>query len=341
MKKVACFGEVMMRLSTPGHQMFGQARQFNACYGGAEANVAISLATFGVPASFITRVPANDLGECVWQELRRYGVVTQGVYTGGDRLGLYFLESGAGFRSSKVIYDRSHSSFAELTLGMIDWEAHLAGHEWFHWSGISPAVSQSAAAVCLEGVKMAKKLGLQISCDLNYRSKLWQYTDSPEEIMTELLARTDVVLANPDDVWHYFGIKAEGYDIDDPAYNEAVLQLLVQKFPNIKTAVTTLRRTVNASHNTWAALMLQHDESLVSQTYDLNPIIDRVGGGDSFMAGLIYGLIKHSDDLQYALEFAVAASALKHSIEGDANLVKVADVAKLLEGGSVAARVSR
>lgn len=341
MKKVACFGEVMMRLSTPGHQMFGQARQFNACYGGAEANVAISLATFGIPASFITRVPANDFGECVGQELRRHGVATDGIYMGGDRLGVYFLESGAGFRSSKVIYDRSHSSFATLTPGMIDWEAHLAGHDWFHWSGISPAVSQCAAAVCLEGVQMAQQLGLQVSCDLNYRSKLWQYTDSPEEIMTELMARTDVVLANPDDAWHYFGIRAEGYDIDDPAYNEAVLQLLVQRFPNIKTAVTTLRRTVNASHNTWAALLLHQGNSLLSPTYDLNPIIDRVGGGDSFMAGLIYGLLLHPNDLQYALNYAVAASALKHSIEGDANLVKVADVAKLLKGGSVAARVSR
>ncbi|MCJ8163235.1 sugar kinase [Pontibacter sp. E15-1] len=341
MKKVACFGEVMLRLSTPGNKLFGQSANFNACYGGAEANVAVSLATFGIPASLVSRVPANDLGECVLQELRRHGVGTQGVYTGGDRLGVYFLESGAGFRSSKVIYDRAHSAFAELKPGMIDWEAQLAGHDWFHWSGITPAVSQGAADACLEGIKVAHSLGLTVSCDLNYRSKLWRYGVSPQAIMAELMAYTHVVLANPDDARHYFGIAASGYHIDDPAYNEAVLRQLVQAFPQIKTAVSTLRRTVNASHNSWGGLLLQDGEAYTSPTYELNPIIDRVGGGDSFMAGLIYGLLNFENDAQKALNYAVAASALKHSIEGDANLVKAADVLHMLEGASVAARVSR
>lgn len=341
MKKVACFGEMMMRLSTPGNKLFGQSGSFDVSYGGAEANVAISLATFGVPASFISRIPANDLGECVLQELRKHGVATQGVYTGGDRLGVYFLESGAGFRSSKVIYDRAHSSFAELKPGMIDWENLLAGHDWFHWTGITPAVSQGAADVCLEGVKAAHEMGLTVSCDLNYRSKLWQYGVPPQAIMSDLMAYTQVVLANPDDARHYFGIEATGYHIDDPAHNEAVLRQMVEVFPHIQTAVSTLRRTVNANHNSWGAMLLQNGEAYTSPTYELNPIIDRVGGGDSFMAGLIYGLLNFEGDYQQALNYAVAASALKHSIEGDANLVKVADVLRMMDGASVASRVSR
>ena len=346
MKKVVTFGEIMLRLSPPGFLRFSQTNSFDVVYGGGESNVAVSLANYGIPVDFITRLPNNDIGDCALMELRKRGVNTSNIIFGGDRLGIYFLETGAVSRGSKVVYDRANSAISEIQTGMIDWDKAFEGADWFHWTGITPAISQNAADVCLEAVKAASKKELTISTDLNYRAKLWKYGVEPEEIMTELTSYCDVILGNEEDAEKHFGIKPEGLDITTQG-NEvkaeaflSVCKQMMEKFPKAKKVITTLRGSISASHNTWAGVLYDGTTMIQSPQYQITHIVDRVGGGDSFMGGLIYGLKIHPNDNQKALNFAVAASCLKHTIKGDANLVTVDEVEKLM-GGDSSGRVAR
>ena len=343
-KKVVTFGEIMMRLSPPGFLRFGQARSFDVIYGGGEANVAVALANFGVPVDYVTRLPDNDLGEACIQFLRQYGVGVDKIVRGGDRLGIYFLEMGAVQRGSKVIYDRAGSAIATIERGMIDWEHVFADADWFHWTGITPAISAGTADVCLEAVQVAKEMGLTVSCDLNYRKMLWKWGKIPGEVMPELVRHCDIAIGNEEDADKVFGIKAPETDViagkveaDKYRY---VCEELAKRFSNLKTIAITLRGSISASHNTWSGVLWGQGEFYVGPTFDITHIVDRVGGGDSFMGGLIYGLRTYGDDRQAALDFAVAASCLKHSIVGDFNLATVAEVEKLM-GGDVSGRVSR
>jgi 2-dehydro-3-deoxygluconokinase len=341
---ILTFGEIMLRLSPPGRLRFGQARSFDAIYGGGESNVAVSLANFGFPTGFVTRLPANDLGEACLQFLRQYGVETRHILRGGDRLGIYFLENGAAQRGSNVVYDRAGSAFATIKPGMFDWAKILQGATWFHWTGITPAISEGAAAVCLEAIRVARDLGLAVSCDLNYRAKLWKWGRPAGEVMTELVALCDLVVANEEDTEKVFGIKAPDTDITAGKVEAEkyipVCEHLAGRFPRLHTIAITLRGSLSASHNTWSAALWQKGTFYNAPTYDIPDIVDRVGAGDSFAAGLIYALNRTNLDPQRSLEFAVAASALKHSILGDFNLVTVAEV-EALAAGNASGRVSR
>ncbi|WP_420601886.1 PfkB family carbohydrate kinase [Flagellimonas sp.] len=346
MKKVVTFGEIMLRLSPPGFLRFSQANSFDVVYGGGESNVAVSLANYAIPVDFVTRLPKNDLGECAKMEMRKRGVGTDNIIYGGDRLGIYFLETGAVSRGSKVVYDRAHSAMAEIKPGMVNWEKAFNGAQWFHWTGITPAISQGAADACLEAVRTAKKMGITVSTDLNYRKKLWKYGGDREKIMTELTSYCDIILGNEEDAEMHFGIKPKGLDITTQGHEvkaEAFLSVckqMMEKFPNAKKVITTLRGSISASHNTWAGVLYDGRKMYDTRQYQITHIVDRVGGGDSFMGGLIYGLLTHPNDDQRALDFAVAASCLKHTIKGDANLVTVEEVEKLM-GGDASGRVSR
>ena len=346
MKKVVTFGEIMLRLSPPGFLRFSQSNSFDVVYGGGESNVAVSLANYDVPVDFITRLPKNDIGDCALMELRKRGVNTNNIIFGGDRLGIYFLETGAVSRGSKVVYDRANSAVSEVEPGMIDWKKVFEGADWFHWTGITPAISQSAADTCLEAVKAASKLGITISTDLNYRAKLWSYGVEPEAVMTELTSYCDVILGNEEDAEKHFGIKPEGLDITKQGHEVkaeaflSVCQQMMEKFPRAKKVITTLRGSISASHNTWAGVLYDGVKMYQSPQYQITDIVDRVGGGDSFMGGLIYGLKTYPENDQNALNFAVAASCLKHTIKGDANLVTVSEVEKLM-GGDASGRVAR
>lgn len=348
MKKVVTFGEIMLRLAPPGFLRFSQTNTFDIVYGGGESNVAISLANYGVPVRFVTRIPENDIGQSAKMEMRKRGVETEFMIYGGDRLGIYFLETGAVSRGSKVVYDRAHSAMSEIQTGMIDWDEAFDGVEWFHWTGITPAISQSAADACLEAVKIAHEKGITISTDLNYRAKLWKYCDNSqrENIMTELTSYSDIILGNEEDAEMHFDIKPEGLTVQTEGKEvkaEAFLSVckqMMKKFPKAKKVITTLRGSISASHNTWAGVMYDGTTMLKSTQYQITDIVDRVGGGDSFMGALIYGLIEFQNDDQKALNFAVAASCLKHTIKGDANLVTIDEVNKLVEGDS-SGRVAR
>lgn len=342
--KTVTFGEIMLRLATPQHLRFSQATNFEATYGGGEANVAVSLANFGIPVEFVSRIPNNDIGEACLMDLRKYGVGTKYIVRGGERLGIYFLEKGAVSRASKVVYDRAYSSISQIEKGMIDWEKVFENASWFHWTGITPAISQGAADVCLEAIKKANEKGITVSCDLNYRNKLWKYGKSAKEIMPMLVEGCDVVLGNEEDSEMVLGIKPEGVDVKTGHVSaEAYLSVskeIMKKFPRVKKVITTLRGSVSADHNTWSGVLYNGKELFHAPSYDITHIVDRVGGGDSFMGGLIYGLLTYKNDDQRALNFAVAASCLKHTISGDYNLVTVGEVEKLMEGDS-SGRVSR
>jgi len=346
MKKIVTFGEIMMRLSPPGFLRFSQATQFDVVYGGGESNVAVSLAQFGLPTEFVTRLPANDLGACALMELRKRGVGTSHILRGGQRLGIYFLETGAVSRGSQVVYDRAHSAMAEIRPGMVDWESVFREARWFHWTGITPAISQGAADACLEAVLKAREMGLTVSTDLNYRAKLWNYGVPSESVMTGLTSHCDIILGNEEDAEKHFGIKPEGLDITTQGEHvkaEAFLSVcrqMMEKFPRAKKVITTLRGSLSASHNTWAGVLYDGKTLYASPEYQITHIVDRVGGGDAFMGGLIYGLVTWPGNDQKALDFAVAASCLKHTIVGDANLVSVAEVEKLM-GGDASGRVVR
>jgi len=344
MKKVVTFGEIMLRLASPGYLRFSQSNQLEATFGGGEANVAVSLANYGIPASFVSRLPKNDIGDWAIQNLRKYNVQTQDVLRGGDRVGIYFLETGAVARASKVVYDRAGSAIADIQPGMLDWEAIFKDAEWFHWTGITPALSAGAAATCLEGIKIANKLGITVSTDLNFRKNLWKYGKSASEVMPELVEGCDVILGNEEDAEKVFHIQPEGVDVtaghvEAEAY-ESVCRQLVKKFPRAKKVIVTLRGSINANHNTWAGTLFNTEKMFFSPQYDITHIVDRVGGGDSFMGGLICGLLTYPDDDQQALNFAVAASCLKHTIYGDFNLVTIDEVKNLMKGDG-SGRVSR
>jgi 2-dehydro-3-deoxygluconokinase len=344
MKKIVTLGEIMLRLATPRNERFSQSTHFEATYGGGEANVAVSLANFGLSADFVTRLPKNDIGMAAVMNLRKYNVGTEKIVFGGDRVGIYYLETGAVARASKVIYDRAHSSISDIQPGMIDWDSVLADAQWFHWTGITPAISEGAAKVCLEGIKAANKKGITVSTDLNYRKNLWKYGKKVSEVMAELVEGCDIILGNEEDAEKVFGIKPEGVDIskghvEAEAY-ESVCKQMMKQFPRAKKVIITLRGSINANHNTWSGALYNGEKLFVAPTYDITHIVDRVGGGDSFMGGLIYGLISFPKDDQKALNFAVAASCLKHTIHGDFNLVTVEEVENLMKGDG-SGRVSR
>ena len=336
----------MLRLSTPGYQRFGQARSFDATFGGGEANVAVSLANYGIDTEFVTRLPDNDIARACLKDLRSYGVGTGNIIFGGERLGIYFLETGAVARPSKVVYDRAHSSISTIEPGMIDWDKVFEGAGWFHWTGITPAISQGAAEVCLEAVKAANRLGITVSCDLNYRKNLWKYGKTAAEVMPALVEGCDIILGNEEDAEKVFGIKPEGFDasatsgsIDQKRF-QSVGEQLMARFPRARKVIITLRGSINANHNTWGGVLWDGKTLYESPRYDITHIVDRVGGGDSFMGGLIYGLLTWPGDDARALKFAVAASCLKHTIFGDFNQVTVAEVENLMKGDG-SGRVSR
>jgi 2-dehydro-3-deoxygluconokinase len=342
--KTVTFGEIMMRLSPPGFLRFNQTQSFDVTYGGGEANVAVSLANYGLPVDFVTRLPANELGDACLQSLRQYGVGVSKVVRGGDRLGIYFLEMGTMQRGSKVVYDRSHSSIATIPADAVDWKSVFADADWFHWTGITPAISAETAAVCLEAAKTAKQMGLTVSCDLNYRNKLWKWGRSARDVMTELVNYCDVAIGNEEDAAKVFGIHAPDTDVTagkvEADRYQYVCEELHRNFENLHTITITLRGSISASHNTWSGVLWHEGAFYTGSQYDITHIVDRVGGGDAFAGGLIYGLKTYGDDQQKALNFAIAASCLKHSIMGDFNLVTVSDVEKLMQGDA-SGRVSR
>ena len=340
MAKVVTFGELMLRLAPEGYYRFMQAESFGATYGGAEANVAVSLSNYGLDTAFVTKLPSHQIGDAAVNSMRRYGVDTRQIVRGGERIGIYYLEKGASQRPSLVIYDRAHSSIQEADVNDFDWDVIFEDAEWFHFTGITPALGENVAKICENACKVAKKKGIKISCDLNYRKKLWS-KEQAGKVMGQLMDYIDVVIANEEDAADVFGITADDTDvtagvIDTKGY-ESVATQLCQRFDLEKVAIT-LRKSISASDNKWSALLYDGNAFYQSREYDMH-IVDRVGGGDSFGAGLIYAQMQ-GFDCQKTIEFAVAASCLKHSIEGDFNQVSVEEVLKLAEGDG-SGRVSR
>ena len=334
MTRIVTMGEVMLRLKSPGFERLLQSPLLEATYGGAEANVAVSLAQFGLPVSFVTALPANSLGDSAIGEIRRFGVDTSSISRIGERIGIYFLESGSNQRASKVTYDRAGSSMAAAKPGDFDWDAILDGASWFHISGVTPAISASGAALSLEAVKSARAKGITVSCDYNYRKNLWRYGKKAPEVMRELVSNATVGIANEEDCQQALGIQFDSDvskgKLDADRYSR-LAEKVVSEFPNLEKQVITLRESHSADHNGWSAILRNRQKSLTSRKYDITNIVDRVGAGDSFAAGFIYGSLTYRDD-QRALEFATAASCLKHSILGDFNRVGVAEVESLVKG---------
>ena len=340
MGKFVAFGEIMLRLSPPGYERFVQARQFGVVYAGGEANAAVSLANYGKDAYFVTKLPKNEIGQAAVNELRRWGVDVRYVARGGDRIGVYYCEKGASQRASKVIYDRAHSSIAEAGPEDFDWKEIFRGAEWFHFTGITPALSEGCARLCMDAVLAAKAAGAKVSVDLNYRKKLWS-TEKAGAVMDGLVRHCDVIIANEEDAEKVFGIKAASSDVksgklDDEGYR-SVAKALAERF-GAKQVAITLRESRSASDNGWSAVLYDGGSLYKSRKYDVH-VVDRVGGGDSFAGGLIYGLASGKGP-QAALEFAVAASCLKHSVEGDFNAVSAQEVEDLI-GGDGSGRVQR
>ena len=344
MNRVVTFGEVMMRLSPPGHQRLAQARTFDVMFGGGEANVAATLAIFGVPVDFISRLPQNELGDACVNYLRQFGVGTDNITRGGERLGIYFLEAGAVQRGSKVVYDRSGSSIATIEPGMIDWKTVFEEASWFHLTGITPAISKGCADSAVEAARTAEEMGVPVSLDLNYRAKLWKWGKPAKEVMTDLVKYADVIIGNEEDAEKVFGIQAPGVDVSagvvDPQRFRTVAERLRELFPNLDKVAITIRGSISASHNTWSGVLYDGRTFYTAPVYDVTDIVDRVGSGDAFAGGLIYGLLKFGENLQKAVAFAVAAGCLKHTIPGDMNMVTVSEVESLM-GGAVSGRVSR
>ena len=342
MKKVLTFGEIMLRLKTKGNERFFQSPEFEATFGGGEANVAVSLANFNMPVEYLTVLPENTIGDECLAELRRFGVGTEKILRAPGRLGIYFLETGANQRPSKVIYDRAGSTMAEAKVGDVDWESAFEGVDWFHITGITPAISRSAAELSIEAVKEAKKRGITVSCDLNFRKNLWKYGVEAKEIMSEITKYTDVVIANEEDCQKSLGltldVSVEEGALDTSKY-EKLTETVMAAYPNVSKVAVTLRESHSADHNGWAVCIRSAEGFYVSRKYEIRDIVDRVGGGDSFGAGLIYGLRTYGTDAE-ALEFAVAASCLKHSIPGDFNRVSVKEV-ETLKNGDASGRVVR
>lgn len=344
MAKVITFGEIMLRLKSPAYERFFQSPSLEATFGGGEANVSVSLANYGLDTSFVTVLPNNDIGEACIRELRGFGVDTSKIVKTNGRMGIYFLETGAVQRPSKVIYDRAGSAISEAKPGDIDWAKVFEGADWFHITGITPAISQGAADLSLEAVKAAKELGVHVSCDLNYRKNLWKYGKRADEVMTELVKYVDTVIANEEDVQKALCISAESAsavdegEIDVELY-KSIAGKVMETYPNVKRVAITLRESKSANHNDWSACIYDGQEFYRSRKYSITDIVDRVGGGDSFGGGLIYGLITYQENKK-ALEFAVAASCLKHTIIGDYNRVSVKEVESLMNGSGTG-RVQR
>ncbi len=340
--RIVTFGEIMLRLKPPGAERFFQSPAFEATFGGGEANVATALARFGCDTAYVSVIPPNAIGDACIGELRRHGIDTSCIVRKGSRLGIYFLEAGANQRPSVVIYDRAGAAIAETRKGDIDWDAALAGAGWFHITGITPAISQSAAELSLEAVQKARQKGVRVSCDLNYRKNLWKYGKSAPDVMGELMKSVDVAIANEEDCQKALGVSVP-VDVEsgklEPAQYRALTEKVLSAYPTLSTIAITLRESRSADENGWSGVLHTGREFLVSRHYDIRDIVDRVGSGDTFAAGLIYGLTSLASP-QEALEFAVAASCLKHSIPGDLPLLTVAEV-KALMGGSGSGRVQR
>ena len=338
--KVVTFGEIMMRLNPEGYLRFVQADKFVSTYAGAEANVAVSLANYGVDAAFVTKLPKHEIGQCAVNALRRYGVDVSFIARGGDRVGVYFCEKGASQRPSKVIYDRAHSAIAEANENDFDWDAIFTGADWFHVTGITPALSDGMAKITLQAVKRARERGVTVSCDLNFRKKLWS-RERAGEVMSEVCRYVDYCIANEEDAKDVFGIEADNTDVDSGKLDRAgyisVAKKLTDRF-GFKGVAITLRESVSANDNNWSAMLYTDGNAVFSKKYAMH-IVDRVGGGDSFGGGLIYALLNGYEP-QKAIDFAVAASCLKHSIEGDFNLVSTSEV-EALAGGNASGRVQR
>ena len=342
MKKVMTFGEIMLRLKSPERERLLQSARFEATFGGGEANVAVSLANYGVDASFFTVLPKNDIGEACIRELRKFNVDVSKIIRTDGRMGIYYLESGANQRASKVIYDRTDSTMAKSSLEGVDLYEILQEIDWLHVTGITPAISEAAADATLKMVKTARKMGIIISIDLNYRKNLWKYGKSAQEVMDTIVKYVDVIVANEEDCQKSLGIEIDSDvtsgDLDIQKY-EQLAKKVVSKYDNVKVIAITLRESESADINGWSACLYDGESFYVSRKYAIQDIVDRVGGGDSFAAGLIYGLLNY-EDASEALEYAVAASCLKHSILGDFNLVTCEEVERL-KGGDVSGRVQR
>jgi 2-dehydro-3-deoxygluconokinase len=340
MGKIITFGEIMLRLAPEGYYRFVQADKYGATYGGGEANVAVSLANFGMDAAFVTKLPSHEIGQAGINSLRRFGVDTSLISRGGNRVGIYFLEKGASQRPSKVIYDRAGSSIALAQKSDFDWDKIFQGASWFHFTGITPALGDNVAEICLEACKKAKEKGITVSCDLNYRKKLWT-REKANSVMSELCKYVDVCISNEEDAFDVFGIKASETELTSGKLNKdgykEVAKKLAEKF-NFKKVAITLRTSISANDNKWAAMLYENSNYFFSKEYNIH-IVDRVGGGDSFGAGLIYA-VSNNYDSQSSIEFAVAASCLKHSIEGDFNMINVSEV-QTLSGGDGSGRVQR
>ena len=342
--KFVAFGESLLRLSAPGYLRIEQTNSFNATYGGAELNVAISLRKFGMDVDYVSRIPDNEIGEACLYFMSKYNIGLDNVVRGGERLGLFYYETGAAQRSSLVLYDRRYSGAATILPGMVNWTDVLKEANWFHFSGITPALSKSAADVCLEAIKTAQKYNVTISCDLNYRSKLWKWGKNAVEVMPELVEYCDVVIGNEEDAEKTLGVKPPETDVSKGKIKSEnykfVCEELAKKYSRLKTIAFTLRGSLSASHNTWSGVLWNNHKFYSGVTYDIEPIVDRLGGGDSFSAGIIYGLSKFGDNYQKCLDFALAASCLKHSIQDDFNLISLGEVMRLMEGDA-SGRVSR
>ena len=343
--KVVTFGEIMVRLGAPGYLKLVQANQFDVSYAGAEANVAVSLANYGLDTDYITCLPDNPIAERCIMDLRGHKVGVDHIQRSGKRMGILYLETGSNARPSKVYYDREDSSIATVAPDSIDWKEILKDANWFHWTGITPALSANAAAECLKAIKTANELGVTVSCDINYRGNLWKYGNTASEVMPEMVAGSDIILGNEEDCEKVFGIKPKDFDatktngnVDQSSFL-SVCQQMMERFPRCKKMVVTLRGAINANHNTWGGVLYNGKELLTSRRYDITDIVDRVGGGDSFMGGLIFGLLHYKDDNK-ALEFATAASCLKHTIKGDFNWSTIQEVENLMNGDT-SGRVKR
>ncbi|KXT51146.1 kinase, PfkB family [Bacteroides intestinalis] len=346
MNKVVTFGEIMLRLSAPGYLRLSQSNHFDVSFAGAEANVAVSLANYGMKVDYITRLPDNPIAEKCIRELLFYRVDCDNILRGGKRIGVLYIETGSNARPSHVYYDREDSAIATMNPDEIDWKGVLKDAAWFHWTGITPALSENAAESCRRAIKAANEVGVTVSCDINFRGNLWKYGRTAAEIMPELVAGSDIILGNEEDCEKVFGIRPQGFDASktngevNQTIFTSVCEQMMQKFHRCKKMVVTLRGAINANHNTWSGVLYDGKQLLQSKKYDITDIVDRVGGGDSFMGALIYGLMNFEGDDQKTLEFAVAASALKHTIKGDYNQISINEISELLEGNT-SGRVKR
>ena len=345
-QKVVTFGEILLRLTAPGYLRFSQAKEYVATFGGSEANVAVSLANYGVDTEFVTRLPQNEIAQSCLDQLRSYNVGTRHIVFGGKRLGIYYLENASMARGSKVVYDREDSAFATIAPGMVDWENVFADATWFHWSGVAAALSAEAAGVCREAIQVADKMGLTISCDLNFRKNLWQYGKTASEVLPEMVAYSDAVFGSYDEYLKVLGIpmaafKAEDtcYAMDLASYENAAKQMAA-RFPRCKKIFIEFRNTINANHNTLASVLYSGETLKYTRVYDITHVVDSVGVGDAYVGGMIYGMIAYPGDDQKALDFAQAASTLKNTIHGDFNLVTADEVVGLMQGDG-SGRVAR